>query len=103
MVTRRKTFGLAAGVLGGLVLVGLGIYLMTVGLDQADKLASVIGAFAGLASFSLGASQLVRQRSASRQADRDEFLINNTITGDVSGNVVQAHTIEGGISLRQPE
>jgi hypothetical protein len=93
MRTRWGTLGIVAGVLGGLALVGLAVYLLTVGLERADKVASVIAAFAGLLSLGVGIVELMRRSSA--RAARSEPT--NLVSGIVTGDVVQAHTIDGGV------
>jgi hypothetical protein len=52
----------AGGIVGVLVLVGLAIYLGSVGLDKADKWASVIGMFIALAAFGVMVYELVSRR-----------------------------------------
>lgn len=47
---------------GGLVLAGLGGFLVTVGLDRADKWSSVIGAFAALVGLGLAAYSAIQSR-----------------------------------------
>jgi len=59
---------LAVGVLGTLLLVGLAIYLATVGLSQADQWGSVISAFAGLVAVGLATAALARTASPNRDA-----------------------------------
>jgi hypothetical protein len=46
----------------GLGLVGLGVYFGRIGLDRADKLASVLGAFSGLAGLFLAGWGMVQAR-----------------------------------------
>jgi hypothetical protein len=48
MKMRRKMVGVTAGAVGGLFLIGPAAYLVAVGLDKADKIASAIGAIGGL-------------------------------------------------------
>ncbi|GLW20023.1 hypothetical protein DI270_013920 [Microbispora triticiradicis] len=45
-------------------LAGLGVYLSQVGLDKADKLASVVGLFVGLAGLGVAAYGLVAERGS---------------------------------------
>ncbi|MEU7134759.1 hypothetical protein [Streptomyces sp. NPDC046261] len=43
------------GLLSGLALIGLGVFLVVQGLDRADQIASVLGLFVGLAGLGLAA------------------------------------------------
>ncbi|MEU5881407.1 hypothetical protein [Spirillospora sp. NPDC047279] len=52
-------------VLGGAALVGLGVLFVVVGLDKADKIASSVGAFVGLAGLGASVYGLVAMRRAS--------------------------------------
>ncbi|WP_182876871.1 hypothetical protein [Microbispora sp. H10670] len=45
-------------------LAGLGVYLSRVGLDKADKLASVVGLFVGLAGLGVAVYGLVAERGS---------------------------------------
>lgn len=90
---RRRLLGIAGVLCGCLLLAGLAGYLVAVGLDGADKIASVISAFVGLVGLALGVFELLR-----RPADLP--AVSNTYSGDVSGTVIQAGILEGDINLR---
>ncbi|TQS31031.1 hypothetical protein [Microbispora sp. KK1-11] len=107
---------------GGIAAVGAGsalaVYLSTVGLDKADKLASVIGLFVGLAGLGVGVWGLLltrRQETAPTPAS-DAGRMNNAVGnavdnavhrdvraavhneisgGTIYGPVIQGHTISG--------
>jgi hypothetical protein len=80
-------FAACAGLIG---------YFAAVGLDRADKLASVIGAFVGLAGLGLA---LHAALSAPAKTSTD---VQNEISGTVHGNTIQARDIKGGITLNDP-
>jgi hypothetical protein len=94
--------GVAIGSAGVLLLLGLTAYLVRVGLDKADKLASVVGAFVGLMGLALGIFESVRggsKAAAPTQSQAGDQSVSNSISGSVSGNVVQAKNIKGDIDL----
>lgn len=57
-----RVFTWSGAVTALLALTGLGVYFGVVGLDRADKLASVIGAFAALAGLGLAVYGMIRQQ-----------------------------------------
>jgi hypothetical protein len=59
-----RVVGWLGGVLFVLAMVGLGAYFWAVGLDEADKVASVIGAFVGLVGLALAGYGTVLARRA---------------------------------------
>ncbi|MGW9372215.1 hypothetical protein ACWGVR_19570 [Streptomyces xanthophaeus] len=61
-----RDVGVAALVVAGLGVVGLGVFFAVAGLDDADKLASVIGVFVGLAGLGLSVYGIVLARRSSR-------------------------------------
>ncbi|MFF2554895.1 hypothetical protein ACFVUS_28095 [Nocardia sp. NPDC058058] len=91
----RRMVGVVAGLIGVAILVGLGIYLARIGLDDADKVASVIGAFCGLISVGIALVAFFPRPSTPAPSSGG-----NTIMGTVHGHVVQADTIDGDIDLR---
>lgn len=62
-LSRRAKWWGAAGLLG-LVLAGLGVYFAAVGLEEADRLASVGGLFVGLLGLALAAYGTYAARGA---------------------------------------
>ncbi len=91
---------------GGIAALGAGsalaVYLSTVGLDKADKLASVIGLFVGLAGLGVGVWGLLldrRQEPAPAPTHRDvQAAVHNEISGGtIHGPVIQGHTINGPV------
>ena len=81
-----------------LLLVCLAVYLVAVGLDKADKVASVIGVFVGLIGLGFGIVGLVRGRG---DPNAPSCGVTSTVTGMVSGTVIQAGTINGDVDGRR--
>jgi hypothetical protein len=79
---QRVTRGVV--IVGGLALVGLGAYFVVVGLDRADKLASVIGVFVGLvgSGFS-GYSVVLTRRGPAQSPSRGQTVSRSAVAGDV--------------------
>ncbi|MYW06652.1 hypothetical protein [Streptomyces sp. SID3343] len=71
----------AGGVVAGAAPVGLAVYLAVVGLEQADKWASVVGLFVALAGLAVSVAGFRRERPSSGGQS-----IGNSTTG---GSVVQ--------------
>jgi hypothetical protein len=74
---------------------GLGVYLNRVGLDEADKLSSVIGGFVGLLGLGLAAYGIVLSRRTAQAGDRPprpsgERSVQITGTASGQGQVNQA-------------
>ncbi|MEV6037448.1 hypothetical protein AB0L65_40290 [Nonomuraea sp. NPDC052116] len=90
--------------LGVAALVGLGVYFARVGLDDADKLASVIGVFVALAGLGASAWGLLADRRSGGAAPMAPVVAEpgarpaptRTYGGDhieISGNVVHGDVI----------
>jgi drug/metabolite transporter (DMT)-like permease len=62
----RQVIGWLVVLLVGAGLIGLGVYFSRIGLDRADKTASVIGALSGLAGLALAAYGIVLARREHR-------------------------------------
>ncbi|MEU8377850.1 hypothetical protein [Streptosporangium sp. NPDC048865] len=84
-------------------LVALGWYFIAVGLDRADKLASVLGAFVGLLGLGLAVYGAVSSRPEEADPEPEPGGVHNEISGTVHGNAVQARDVEGGITFGAPE
>ncbi|MBE3009412.1 hypothetical protein IL992_09395 [Microbispora sp. NEAU-D428] len=90
---------------GGIAALGggsaLAVYLSSVGLDKADKLASVIGLFVGLAGLAAGVWGLLLTRRQEAHAPANgpgavSHDVRNEISGGtIHGPVIQGHTING--------
>lgn len=82
----------AVGVLGGLALAGLAVYLFTIGLDEAGKTASVVSAFVGLIGLALSFFGLVRSRPQIHNSRPIPADVKNVIEGPAI-NTIQARTV----------
>ncbi|MGI5159544.1 hypothetical protein [Microbispora sp. CA-102843] len=96
---------------GGIAALGAGsalaVYLSSVGLDKADKLASVIGLFVGLAGLGVGVWGLLLARRQEAHAPASgagavsgdvRTAVHNEISGGtIHGPVIQGHTITGPV------
>ena len=82
-------------IVGGAALIFLGVFFVATGLDTADKLASVIGAFAGLMGLGLAAYGVVLSRRGSasppvpggQRLDHVDAGQGVDVVDDVAGNV----------------
>jgi len=107
MADVRRVLWVSLAVVGLLVIGAVAGYLWQLGLDRADKVASGIGALAGLASLLLGAVQLVRndhaQASAQRATVNDsaQRTTVNIVGGDNQGQLIQADTVRGNLGKRR--
>ncbi|MFD0258873.1 hypothetical protein ACFXKJ_12640 [Kitasatospora indigofera] len=84
----------AGGVVGGAAVVGLVVHLGAVGLDRADKWASVLGLFVAIAGLGLTLAGLRRGRAESAGRSREEAPAG----GGPSGQSVDASGVGGGIA-----
>ncbi|WP_432060816.1 hypothetical protein [Streptomyces sp. S1] len=85
----RRVRAWAGAVLGGIGLVALGVFFVRSGLESADRLASVIGVFVGIAGLALAAYGTVRTRRTASGPPAGHH-------GDVT-NVVRDATVEGSV------
>ena len=67
------------------VFAGLGVYFLSVGLDQADKIASVVGALVGLAGLGLAAHGMFSASSRTPEPPQASGDVHNEIGGTVHG------------------
>lgn len=87
--------------------IGMGVYFTVVGLDKADKLASVIGAFIALAGLTLAAYGTVtaRRPDSPQQplpAERTPGAVHNEIHGGThNGPVIQGRDF-GQVTFGSP-
>ncbi|MBA9005141.1 hypothetical protein [Thermomonospora cellulosilytica] len=93
--------GRALGWTGGIVAVaasaGLAVHFAVVGLDKADKLASAIGVFVGLAGLVLGGFGLVMSHRQARTGAADGQSVTGTRVG---GGIAQVRNVRGNVRLR---
>jgi len=83
-------------IVGGLILLGLGAYFVVVGLDRADKIASVIGAFVGLLGLCLSGYALVLTRRGLPQSPSHRQTVARSTVG---GDVLQVRGVGGSVRL----
>ncbi|GAA4231714.1 hypothetical protein GCM10022254_29690 [Actinomadura meridiana] len=79
-MTRRALTGVGA-VVAVMALVGLGAYFAAVGLDDADKLASVLGVFVALAGLAVAVYGLVTSSSGSTGGNTTNVRMTGTAKG----------------------
>jgi hypothetical protein len=100
----------AGGALTAAAAGGLGVYFTAVGLDKADKLASVIGAFIGLAGLALAAYGTITDRRPDQpppaenppEATSTPGTVHNEIHGGTHhGPAIQGRDI-GQVTLGTP-
>jgi len=85
-----------SAITGGLALIALGAYFVGTGLNRADKLASVIGAFAALIGLGMSVYGVVLTRRSRPQS------AGQTVAGStVGGEVLQVHGVQGSLHIGQ--
>lgn len=99
----RRTLAWSGIAVALVVLAALGWYFIAVGLDRADKLASVLGAFVGLLGLGLAVYGVVSSRPEEAEPEPEPGDVHNEISGTVHGNAVQARDIDGGITFGAPK
>lgn len=99
----------AGGVLTAGAVVGLGVYFAVVGLDRADKLATLIGVFVAIAGLALTIYQTLTDRRSApppqpSAAQNTSPAMHNKITGGTFyGSVFQGrNTIPGSSQGHDP-
>ncbi|MEU6414606.1 hypothetical protein [Microbispora sp. NPDC046933] len=88
--------------MGGLLIVavvaGTAVYLSALGLDEADKMASVIGALAAIAGIGLTLHGMLQARRAAPDSTIRSPGVQNVISGGSQhGSVLQARDIRGTV------
>ncbi|WP_199882028.1 hypothetical protein [Streptomyces sp. CB03911] len=101
------------GVTGGAAVVGLAVYLGVVGLDDADRWASVLGLFVALAGLGLGVAGRRRERAdpvgAVGPTQEESTLTDDpgadaqeararAVSSEPVGQTVEGSTVTGGIT-----
>ncbi|WP_204286386.1 hypothetical protein [Microbispora amethystogenes] len=92
---------------GGLLIVaavaGTAVYFAVLGLDRADKLASVVGALAAIAGIGLTLCGMFQaRREASGSTIRSPAVQNVIIGGSQYGSVLQARDIHRPVRFGAP-
>ncbi|MFG2057850.1 hypothetical protein ACGFI9_27895 [Micromonospora sp. NPDC048930] len=80
---------------GGLVVGGLGYYFFRLGLDKADKAASVAGLFIGIVGLGISVYNAIAASRSAKDATRKQSVVSSRISGDV----FQASNVSGSIKL----
>lgn len=89
----RRWIGITGAGVGLVAVGGLAVYFVTVGLERADKIASVVGAIVGL--LGLGVAVF----AAFGKSEGDSESVRNEVNGTVHGTVVQGKDFHGPINL----
>lgn len=79
--------------------VALAVVFVIVGLHEADRLASVVGAFIGLAGLVVAVFGLATSGRSSPGTGVSPGGVHNHVGGAVSGTTVQARDIRGNITF----
>lgn len=85
----------------GLALAGLGAYFLVIGLDQADKVSSVIGSFTGLLGLALSAYAVIASRSASSGSAAAPSGGHTVSGGKIDGDNIQIGPTGGNVNIRR--
>lgn len=99
---RMRILTWICGALGVLLIAGLVLYFTVVGLDKADKLASVIGGIAGLVALGSAAFGMLlegRSRPSSSNGNNSDVRVRNEISGGGFCGPVFQGDFTGPISL----
>ncbi|GII83925.1 hypothetical protein Ssi03_19150 [Sphaerisporangium siamense] len=96
----------------GLALIALAVYFIAIGLDKADKLASVLSALTGLTGLALSWYATMRPSRSQPACPPDnepppaqappatrEDGVHNVISGSVHGPVIQGRDFTGPLTL----
>jgi hypothetical protein len=86
MADGRKIVAWGGGLVSGLILIGLGIFLLRLGLDKAALVATVVGTFTGLAGLGVSIWTLFLARSGSRSQPPGEAPGNQYVQTSVFVN-----------------
>ncbi|TDB87074.1 hypothetical protein E1264_15775 [Actinomadura sp. KC216] len=87
----------------GAVTMGLGVFLLTVGLDDADKYASMIGALGTITGLGLSLSALFQRSSqAGRSEDEPGVATGQQIRkSTIGGDSFQVRGVGGNVRIRR--
>lgn len=107
MAGRHRTLTWTVAFAVGLVVTGLGVYFAVAGLDDADKLASVVGGVTGVIGVRLSVYGLTLARRVPETSPENAgpafvpggSTVTNTVSGTVHGPVLQGHDFTGPITL----
>ncbi|MFF5261226.1 hypothetical protein ACFY4C_19980 [Actinomadura viridis] len=99
---RGRVLAWAGGAVAVAAVVAVAVYLASVGLDKADKWASVGGLFIGLAGLSIAINGAVRARRAPEPPRGPEPAsgagdVRNEVRGTVHGPVIMGRDFRGDV------
>ncbi|GAA4101021.1 hypothetical protein [Actinomadura miaoliensis] len=97
-MVRRRWVWAGAGLTVGAV-AGLGVYFAVVGLDRADKLASVVGALVAVVGLALTVYGLVAGSGAGRRVRQDARASGRGRVHQVGGNQTASPPAGGGTDV----
>jgi hypothetical protein len=85
------------GALAVIAAIAMGVYFTAVGLDEADKIASAIGAFIGLAGLVLAIYGTVRARRLERVPQQPSAAqrAGGAVHNEIHGGTLQGPVIQG--------
>jgi drug/metabolite transporter (DMT)-like permease len=88
-------------VVGGVTLIGLGVLFVVAGLDKADKIASILGAFIGLVGLVLAGYGVVLARRAlpERSSQPRAAEPGQSVSGAVGGDNIQFGSAGGDVNI----
>ncbi|MEU7750128.1 hypothetical protein [Nonomuraea sp. NPDC049158] len=86
-------------VVAGVAMAGLGVYFWRVGLDDADKLASVISVFVAMVGLGSAVYGLISDRS-SKQPNTPETSPSQPRSGDKARSFSADDGVESNVNLR---
>jgi hypothetical protein len=85
----------------GLALLGMGAYFVIIGLDQADKVSSVIGSFTGLLGLALSIYALIASRSTPSGTAANPSGGHTVSGGKIDGDNIQIGPTGGNVNIRR--
>ncbi|MFC6082986.1 SET domain-containing protein [Sphaerisporangium aureirubrum] len=96
----RKALKWAGGVLFAGAVIAMGVYFARVGLENADRTASVIGAFVGLTGLAVTVYAMLTGTTPGTRRPGGSGETRNTVEGGtVYGPLVQGRDFHGDITL----
>ncbi|NMO57527.1 hypothetical protein HH310_40970 [Actinoplanes sp. TBRC 11911] len=102
MAGSKKTLLWGGLLLGGLTLVGAGIWFGLTQLDTADQWGSVIGSLVALIGLPLTIYGVILARRSSVQANSEAIQLQTVTGSSVGGSVTQIHGVGGNVSVGLP-